>query len=119
MGIKLNLGGKLLSLNGLIILLLAGSLLYIYFELNNDTQKIEEQSAALGRMEVISSVAKDFSELCYWLADLSLSWQNKSEDNANAAKERLGKRLNKITKTDPKLVKLIGDNSQNSWGDKT
>jgi len=111
-GIKLNIGGKLLSLNGLIILLLAGSLLYIYFELNNGTNKIEEQSAALGRMETISSVAKNFSELRYWLVDLSLSWQNESEDNANIAKEKLDKALKKITKTDPKLVKFIQNNSQ-------
>ncbi len=112
MGIKLNIGGKLLSLNGLIILLLAGSLLYIYFELNNGTHKIEEQSAALGRMDTISSIAKNFSELRYWLVDLSLSWQNESEDNANAAKEKLDKLLKRIGKTDPELVKFIQSNSQ-------
>jgi methyl-accepting chemotaxis protein len=111
-GIKLNIGGKLLSLNGLIILLLAGSLLYIYFELNNGTHKIEEQSAALGRMDTISSIAKNFSELRYWLVDLSLSWQNESEDNANAAKEKLDKLLKRIEKTDSKLAKFIGSNSQ-------
>ncbi len=112
MGIKLNIGGKLLSLNGLIILLLAGSLLYIYFELNNGTHKIEEQSAALERMETISSVAKSFSELRYWLVDLSLSWQNESEDKANVAKAKLEKLLKKIEKSDPKLVKFIQTNSQ-------
>jgi methyl-accepting chemotaxis protein len=111
-GIKLNIGGKLLSLNGLIILLLAGSLLYIYFELNNGTHKIEEQNAALGRMETVSSVAKSFSELRYWLVDLSLSWQNESEDNANVAKEKLDKILKKMTKTDPKLFQFIQSNSQ-------
>ncbi len=112
MGIRLNLGGKLLSLNGLIILLLAGSLLYIYFELNNGTHKIEEQSSALRRMETISSVSKSFSELRYWLVDLSLSWQNESEDNANASKEKLEKFLKKIEKTDPDLFKFISANSQ-------
>jgi methyl-accepting chemotaxis protein len=112
MGIKLNLGGKLLSLNGLIIFLLAGSLLYIYFELNNGTHKIEEQSSALRRMEVISSVSKSFSELRYWLVDLSLSWQNESEENANLSKEKLEKFLKKIEKTDPDLFKFISSNSE-------
>ena len=112
MGIKLNIGGKLLSINGLIILLLAGSLLYIYFELSNGSRKIEEQGAALSRMETISGIAKSFSQLRYWLVDLSLSWQNDSEDNANSSKEVLDKLLEGLKKTDPELVEFVQSSSQ-------
>ena len=41
-----------------------------------------------------------FGELKYWLTDLAVSFQNESEDNADAAGERLGKALKSLAKID-------------------
>ncbi|PIQ97059.1 MAG: hypothetical protein COV67_06275 [Nitrospinae bacterium CG11_big_fil_rev_8_21_14_0_20_56_8] len=103
-GFNLNIGGKILFLTGFILLLMAGSLLYVYNELGNANKVIEEQRENLSRLEVVTTTSSAFSQLRYWLTDLAVSWQNDSEDRANTAKEKLENLFKELEKTDKGIV---------------
>jgi signal transduction histidine kinase/CheY-like chemotaxis protein len=106
--LKLNIGVKIFLINGAIILLMAGALLYIFSELGKANIVIQEQEKALKRLETVSAASSNFSLLRYWLTDLAVSWQNEDEVKAMDAKSRLDKILSILKKTDPELVaKLI------------
>ena len=106
-GLNLNIGAKIILLNGLILLLLAGSLLYVFNELGKANDVIQVQQESMKRLEAVSTASSTFSELRYWLTDLAVSWQNEAEDNAMAQKAKLDKILADFKKTDPKLVEKI------------
>jgi len=103
----LKIGTKILLLTGFILLLMAGSLFYVFYELGKGTQSMEQQRSALSRLELVSSISDTFSDMRYWLVDLSLSWQNESEENAGIAKEKLDKLLKQLETTDKKLVQTL------------
>ncbi|MFQ5451218.1 MAG: methyl-accepting chemotaxis protein [Nitrospinaceae bacterium] len=103
----LKIGGKILLLNGLIMALMAGSLLYIYSELGKATNVIEEQKNTLFGLEKVVAMSDAFSELRYWMTDLALSWQNDSETNAMAAKEKLEALFSSLEEAHPELIKSL------------
>jgi methyl-accepting chemotaxis protein len=105
--LKLSIGVKIMLLNGFILLLLAGSLLYIYNELGKANSVIQHQQDSLKRLEAVSTASSTFSLLRYWMTDLALSWQNEAEDNAMANKAKLEKLFLGFKKSDPKLVANI------------
>ncbi len=67
-GLSLNIGAKIMLLNGFILLLLAGSLLHIYNELGKANAVIQEQEDLMGRLGAVSAASSTFSQLRY-LAD--------------------------------------------------
>ena len=106
-GLNLNIGAKIILLNGLILLLLAGSLLYVFNELGKANDVILVQQDSMKRLEAVSTASSTFSQLRYWMTDLAVSWQNEAEDNAMAQKAKLDKILASFKKSDPKLVAKI------------
>lgn len=105
--LKLNIGSKILLINGVMLLLLIGSLLYINMELGGSSRVIEEQHKASNRLETVVRVTTTFGKVRYWLTDLSVSWQNESEDAAKAEKANLDKFFTELEKTDGDAVKAI------------
>ncbi len=103
----LKIGGKILSLNGFILLMMAGALLYNYYALGKATTAIEFQKKALSHQQTVVSTSRAFSELRYWMADLAMSWQNESETNATAAQENLEKLFAQLEGTNPELVQTL------------
>ncbi len=106
-GFNLNIGAKIILLNGFILLLLAGSLLFIYSELREANAVIQHQQDSMKRLEAVSAASSTFSQFRYWMTDLAVSWQNEAEDNAMANKAKLEKMLENFKKTDPQFVKTI------------
>jgi methyl-accepting chemotaxis protein len=106
-GLNLNIGAKIILLNGFILLLLAGSLLYIFNELGKANSVILAQQESMKRLEAVSTASSTFSQLRYWMTDLAVSWQNEAEDNAMEQKAKLDKILLGFKKSDPKLVAKI------------
>lgn len=106
-GLNLNIGAKIILLNGFILLLLAGSLLFVYSELKEANAVIQEQQDSMKRLEAVSTASSTFSQFRYWMTDLAVSWQNEAEDQAMANKAKLEKILNDFKKTDPKFVAKI------------
>jgi methyl-accepting chemotaxis protein len=103
----LKIGGKILLLNGFILLMMAGALLYNYFALGKATAAIETQRNALSHMQTAVSTSRANSELRYWMVDLALSWQNESETNAETARESLEKLFVQLEGTNAELVQSL------------
>ncbi|MBI4383618.1 MAG: HAMP domain-containing protein, partial [Nitrospinae bacterium] len=104
---NLNIRGKILFINGVILLLMAVSLLYIFKEVGSNSGIIQNQQTTLARLETAVTVANTFSKMRYWLTDLSVSWQNESENEAKAAREELDKLFAKLEKTDQGMVQSL------------
>ncbi|MCH7623423.1 MAG: HAMP domain-containing protein, partial [Nitrospinae bacterium] len=104
---SLKIGGKILLLNGFILLMMAGTLLYSYYSLGKATTAIETQRNALSHMQTAVSASRAFSELRYWMVDLALSWQNDSETNATNAQEKLEQLFVQLEETNPELVQTL------------
>jgi methyl-accepting chemotaxis protein len=112
-GFNLNIGAKIILLNGFVLLLLAGSLLYIFSELGKANAVIQEQQDTMAHLEAVSTASSTFSQLRYWMTDLAVSWQNEAEDNAMANKAKLDKILKGLKKSEPKLVAKIQPKVEN------
>jgi methyl-accepting chemotaxis protein len=106
--LNLNIGAKIILLNGLILVLMGGALIYIYNELGKANAVIQVQTESMKRLEAVSTASSTFSQLRYWMTDLALSWQNEAEDNAMAEKARLEKIFITLKKSNPKLVAELG-----------
>lgn len=106
--LNLNIGAKIILLNGLILVLMAGALLYIYTELGKANDVIQAQNISMKRLEAVSTASSTFSQLRYWMTDLALSWQNEAEDKAMAEKARLEKLFITLKNSNPKLVAELG-----------
>ncbi|MBI4389412.1 MAG: HAMP domain-containing protein, partial [Nitrospinae bacterium] len=104
---NLNIRGKILLVNGVILLLMAVSLLYIFKEVGNNSGIIQNQQTTLDRLETAVGVENTFAKMRYWLTDLSVSWQNDSETEARTAKEELDKLFAKLEKTDQGMVQSL------------
>ena len=109
LNLKLNLsfGAKIILLNGFVLLLLAGSLLYIFNELGKANTVILEQQASMKRLEQVRHASHTFSKLRYWITELAVSWQNEAEDNAMANKDKLYKILTGFHKSDAEIAAKI------------
>ncbi len=102
--LNLNIGMKIILLNGLILVLMAGALLYIFNELGKANDVIQAQANSMKRLEAVSSASNTFSQFRYWMTDLAVSWQNEAEDHAMAEKDKLEKIFASLKKSNPKLV---------------
>ncbi|MFQ5444144.1 MAG: HAMP domain-containing protein, partial [Nitrospinales bacterium] len=103
-GLNLGLGGKIYLMVGSLTLLMAGSLFYVFLTLGESTVAIEHQRRSLSHLDLVSSTYQTFAEMRYWLVDLTVSWQNESEENAMTAKEELNKLFLRLQKKDKDLV---------------
>ena len=97
-------------LNGLIVLMLVGSLYYIQSQLGEATKIIEEQGIMINQLQTVSNAGAVFSKMRYWMTDLAASWQNEAENNAMAAKAELEKMLQTMQKSNPKVVASVTKN---------
>ena len=61
---------------------------------SQNTQLIQ-QNKLLKNLEISNGISHDFSEMRYWLYDLSVSWLNESEENAGSSRDHM---LAKLTK---------------------
>jgi len=63
-----------------------------------DTQSklLAEQGVSAKRLNNVTELSRKFSEVRFWLADLSVSWLNESEANAELAKEEMYSLLSRI-----------------------
>ncbi len=68
---------------------------------------IKEEGGAAHRLESIENAQLFFGELRYWLTDLSASWLNESESNAEESKAELEKTLKKVSTYAPEEVLKI------------
>ena len=108
---------KLLFLAGVLLLALLltnGIAGFSLYSLNSNVEGIQESSTnvtkhaeninsvltlqqeELRKFELLNAATGSFLRLQFWLTDLSLSWLNESEENAEIIKERFSKQLTEI-----------------------
>ncbi|EPJ55863.1 MAG: hypothetical protein OFPI_02430 [Osedax symbiont Rs2] len=83
---------------------------------NRQIQAIEQQEKILqlqtdetSRLMLIIEIDREFRDLRAWLLDLSVSWLNEAEDNANTSLEELKKQLDQLAKIDASLAQTLSD----------
>ena len=68
------------------------------------------QGEALVRLALVNEIADQFSQVRYWLYDLSASWLNESESNAEEAQVQLLLRLDKLAVFEPQRTQNLQQN---------
>lgn len=125
---NLSIRSKLLILSGFLLLALLATNLYSSFitykiygvvlgTQNNVTEmkakgdevkeNLDKQQAANDRVANTRAALRQFNMLSYWITDLSASWMNESENNANTAKNNLFDILKKMAEFAPEEAKKI------------
>lgn len=129
---NLNISTKLLAGSLIFSSLVASALIYILLTIDatsgisvkqrvvvgTQIEAIQHQDKMLAsqfrerqKILLINEVAEEFKEFRAWLLDLSVSWLNESEDNANNSLERLSDLLVRLSVEDGPLAKAIESKS--------
>lgn len=104
---RLGIGGKMVLLNGVLLALMAVSIVFVIGRLTTISSAVGEQQTALRRAELANAAARAFGRVRYWLTDLALSSLNESETSAIAAKQELQDRLQSLEATDSETVAAV------------
>jgi len=76
---------------------------------SQNTQLIQ-QNKLLKNLEISNGISHDFSEMRYWLYDLSVSWLNESEENAGSSRDHMLAKLTKFQTIDASLANELKGN---------
>ncbi len=71
----------------------------------NETLKRNSQTAI--KLKLVADMVETFGALKYWWTDLSVSWLNESEENAESTGEAMAELLAKVEKFAPQKVAVI------------
>jgi methyl-accepting chemotaxis protein len=104
---KLRIGTKILLINCIIMLIVAGLLVHLTTTIKNINHIIETQNQNLLRLENVHQATQSFQKMRYWISDLEVSWLNESEKKANRYHQELKQLLPLIYKEDQFLLKTI------------
>ncbi|MBI4031596.1 MAG: methyl-accepting chemotaxis protein [Proteobacteria bacterium] len=81
--------------------------------INSDANSVksilDKQQESLNRLATANAALREFGELKYWMTDLSASWLNQSETNADKAKTALLGHLKDMQAFAPEDAKIVGD----------
>jgi len=113
---RLKISHKLFAMATVIIVLTGGSLVFLASKIyQNDSvinDVIDGQAQLLSRLDTVNAAVATFGSMRFWLADLAVSWQNESENSAEASYAELQALLAKLELTDAALVPVIRSQSE-------
>jgi hypothetical protein len=93
---RLSIGLRLLILAVTLLLIIAGSNLYLTASLHGASTKALDADRVVQQIEAADSVRAAFSDLRYWRTDVALSLLMMSQHNAEMASQRLDRQLNRL-----------------------
>lgn len=99
---------KLLLMSGAVLLL--PGLFFVYTTTKISTTEgiaIAKEQAIARHLRATSAATSEFSNLRYWLTNLSVTWLNESEDNADLAAKQLQINLETLAIDSPELLTRI------------
>ncbi len=126
----MNISTKLIVGNLSFSVIVAAAFIYILFGVqatsdisvgqqefvNQQIQAIEQQEEILklqteetSRLMLIIEIDQEFRDLRAWLLDLSVSWLNEAEDNANTSLEELKIKLDQLGDIDANLAQTLSE----------
>ena len=97
MTVKLRVAGMCTFL----LVLMAGSLMYVSYE-NSRVSQVER--GALAELNRVRQVGESFSRMRYWATDLAVSLQNESKDKMNVASAEFLKLIDGLQSADAKVL---------------
>jgi methyl-accepting chemotaxis protein len=83
---------------------------YVRQQLNSideQAQMLQQQRQHIEQIAVLTQVDREFRNMRAWLLDLSVSWLNEAEENADLAKQRLESQLGLLKAIDTKLASSL------------
>ncbi len=125
---RFTIRAKLMALSGLLLLAIVATnsyssmITYKIYDVVLGTQKsvadmkakgdeikasLDKQQAANNQLDIARGTMRQFNMLRYWITDLSASWLNESENNADAAKKQLMDSLKKMAAFAPEESKKV------------
>ena len=105
---RLSINARLLILSVSLLLVIAGSNLYLTSSLRDASAKAAEADRIVSQMQTAEAVSAAFDDLRYWRADLAVSLLMLSQRNADAARVRLDRELQRLAPVDPKVAAALG-----------
>jgi methyl-accepting chemotaxis protein len=98
---------KLAILTGSLLALLLASLLFVTYRLGRASDVIAQQGVHIHDLERANALARQMTALKYWLADLAVSMQTDSEEEAEAVARTLSRELDALAATDADSAREI------------
>ena len=92
---------RLLFLSDALILMIAGATYFLTTRLADNSRAVTRNAELAELIDIAQDVRNIFGQFRYWTTDLAVSQLRQSEVNANAARERLSRRLNDFAASKP------------------
>ncbi|MCC6221658.1 MAG: methyl-accepting chemotaxis protein [Deltaproteobacteria bacterium] len=118
-GKSFGITAKILSLGGALLLMMVGTLGYVSWEIDKQSQFLdtemnamlhEQSRASDGQWQafvestLVNNIIQTYLDMSYWLTDLAASLLSEAETNAEAKREELNKLLAELKVTNSQLV---------------
>jgi signal transduction histidine kinase/HAMP domain-containing protein len=104
---KLSIRTRLLFLSGILISIIAGGTFYLITKLAQNSRAVSRNAELAALIDIAQDVRNDFGQYRYWTTDLAVSLLSQSELNAEAARERLSRRLDDLSRRRPDVAAVL------------
>ena len=106
---RLSIKARVLLITAILTVVLAGGTAFMIARLADNSRAVARTAKLAELSELAGQTRFAFGEYRYWLTDLAVSLLRLSQTNAEAAKDRLTRRLDELAKTRPELAASIRD----------
>src|SRR6516164_2342851 len=104
---NLSIKSRLLWLSGVLIAITAGATFFLIAKLNDNSRAVARNVELAAEINIAQDVRDEFGQYRYWITDLAVSLLRQSEVNANAARERLLRRLDDLAGHRPDVAAAL------------
>src|SRR5262245_35181804 len=104
---NLSIKSRLLWLSGVLIAIAAGAIFFLVAKLNDNSRAVARNVELAAEINIAQDVRDDFGQYRYWITDLAVSLLRQSELNADAARERLLRRLDDLAGYRPDVATAL------------
>lgn len=104
---RLTIKMRLVLLSGILLLLIAGSNLYMRSHIAAGGAALRNQAETLVRLQTATDALRSFGDMRYWFSDLQVSMLNESEEKAKSAAAQLDKQLTTLSAVAPQRIAEI------------
>ena len=94
-------------LSGVLIAITAGVTFFLIAKLNDNSRAVARNVELAAEINIAQDVRDEFGQYRYWITDLAVSLLRQSEVNANAARERLLRRLDDLAGYRPDVAAAL------------
>src|SRR5262245_23737090 len=98
---------RLLLLSGVLIAITALGTFFLIAKLNDNARAVARNVELAAEINIAEDVRDDFGQYRYWITDLAVSLLRQSEVNADAARQRLLRRLDDLARYRPDVATVL------------